>query len=101
MPAGHFPHVELILQGEVAEDLHLDLVRQLLHLSWRDELTDSVDQVEDTKLGGKGEKVVAIFGVDTKKTEVVSAVDEVEKEAHSSDGGVGKIYCKVLHILRL
>ena len=62
----------------------MHLVRQLVHLGRRDELTNSMDQVEDTKLGGQGEKVVTIFGVDKEVTEVVGAVDEVDEEAGSS-----------------
>ena len=59
---------------------------------------NKVDQVEDAVLIGEGEKVVAIFSIDTEKTEVVSgAIDEVEEEAGSFDGDV-KISDKDLRI---
>ena len=59
-------HGENLLDSEMSEDLHQDLVWHVVHLGGGDVLLDSMNQVLDTELFCQGEKVGEILlGVDT------------------------------------
>ena len=80
MSCRHSPHVQHVLQREVAEDLVKNLVWQLGHLGGRLELLDEVDQVVYTIIGGQGAKIVQVVLFDAVKTKVVGVIDEVNEQ---------------------